>query len=316
VTSHLVLVAWDEHWKTKADLKFIAERVSELDPSVAATVVAHHKTDQLKLVPLWFQPTLSLAMIEKLRRKLLPGRFMTGHRLHKHGEYARMDAAGIPVPRWEIIKPSTKLDPVVWGPYVVEKPSVGRVGAYVRIRRTSRLGYTPPEELPLEHYGRRGPMLAQKFVYTGHWPTSYRVVTLFGHVLLSYRIQSRGEGNGLTGRWDFGTGGLSIVSNTKRMDVELDRDQKIVDLAEQAHRTAFADLPLLGFDIVRDAETGKEFVLECHSQGAAWMFSSDMGLNIQAQSGLDFESQYDALEKAARILCDVTPRLASVSPPL
>lgn len=315
-SSHLVLVAWDEHWKTKADLDWIAKRVGELDPKIAATVVSHHKSDQLRLIPLWFRPTLSVAMNEKRRRKLLPGHFMTGRRLHKHGEYARMDAAGIPVPDWQIITPSTRLDPEVWGPYVVEKPSCGRVGAYVRIRRTTRLKHVPPETLPAEHYGRLGPMLAQRFVYTGEWPTSFRVVTLFGEVLLSYRIQTRGEGPGLTGRFEFGRGGLSIVSNTKRMDLELVRDEDVVHLAERAHQLAFPDLPLLAFDIVRDADTGELFVLECHSQGSAWSFSHEPGLSLQADHGVDFESQYDGLEKAARILAEVTPRLAKNSTPM
>jgi hypothetical protein len=314
--SHVVLVLWDDHWKTVQDLNRIAARIPEIDPAIGATVVAHHRRDQLKLFPLWFRPTLSISMNEKLKSKWLPGRFMTGRRLHKHGEYQRLDAAGIAVPRWEIITPEMRLDPAEWGPYVVEKPSCGRAGALVRIRRTGRIQYVDPETLPQDHYGRIGPMLAQKFVYTGPWPTSYRVVTLYGNVLLSYRLATRGAGAGLTRRWDFGGGGLSIVSNTKRMDIELDGDPEIVAFAERAHKAAFPDLPLLAFDIVRDVETGELFVLECHSQGAAWMFSTDQGLSLQADHGVDFESQYDGLDKAARILCEVTPRLAKIRSPL
>ena len=316
MTSYLVLVAWDDRPRTLADLRRIAGRVSVLNPAIAVRVVSRHRRDQIPLLPLWLRPALSLSLIDVTGRKLLPGPFVSGRRLGKLGEYARMGAAGIPVPQWEVITPETNLDPAVWGPYVVEKPDRGRVGANIRIRRTGRLKYEPPETLPDDHYGRRGPMLAQQFIYTGEWPSSYRVVTLFGEVLLSFRQTTRDRGQPLRSRWAFGTGGIPIVSNTKAMQVELVKDPDVVALAERTHRLAFGDIPLLGMDIVRDAETGALFVLECHAHGTAWMFSSGMGRSIQAANRVDFEGQYDALEKAARILSKGTPRLAARRWPL
>ena len=49
-------------------------------------------------------------------------------------------------------------------------------------------------------------MIAQRFIYTGEWPTSYRVVTFFGETLLCYRqAETRGTG------WLFSRrGGLGI----------------------------------------------------------------------------------------------------------
>jgi hypothetical protein len=311
MTSYLVLIAWENRPKTLADLNRIARRVPELDPAIKVRIVSRRQRDQFRLLPLWFRPTLSLSMIDVTKRKLLPGRFITGRRLGKRGEYERMDRVGIPVPRWHVVTPETRLDPADWGPYVVEKPDRGRVGANIRIRRTSRVQYVPPEILPEDHYGRIGPMLAQQFIYTGEWPTSYRLVTFFGEVLVCFRQTTRGRGQPLTGRWDFKTGGLSIVSNTKSMEVVMDKDDEVVALAERAHRLAFGDIPLLGFDIIRDADTGALFVLECHAHGTAWMFSSGMGRSIQAANRVDFESQYDGIEKAARILARVTPCLAT-----
>jgi hypothetical protein len=170
----------------------------------------------------------------------------------------------------------------------------------------------PPDELPADHYGRIGPMLVQKFIYTGRWATSYRVVTFFGQTLLSYRQWTPGRGAPLEGRWDFGkSGGITIVSNTKEMEIEFDAPADVVGLAERAHTTCFGDVPLLAFDIVRDAETHDAYVLECHSHGSGWSFSSKLGLELQADSGLKFESQFDAVEKTAQILAQVTPRLAA-----
>lgn len=298
---NLVLVDWSDEPLIRTDLARIATRVSDVDRGIRAVVVRDRVCDQLKLMSMWLQPTLSVSMAYLGRRKLLPGRFLSGLLLYKPGEYRRMDQAGIPVPKWTIIAPDTQLDPAIWGPYVVEKPATGRIGAFVRVRRTTRVRYAPPESLPADHYGRQGAMLAQRFIYTGPWPTSYRVVTLFGQVLLCYRQVTK-RGHPLIGRWEFKTGGISIVSNTKDMTIELMQDAEVIALAERAHREAFTDFPLLAFDIVRDAETGELFVLECHSGKGIWMFSLPRGIGIQAANKVNFESQFGATDKAAKIL--------------
>ena len=312
---NLVLVSWSEHARTRADLEEIARRVGEIDPAIRAQVVSHHKPDQLRLLPLWRRPTLSVSFYGIEKRKLLPGRLATGLRLHKHGEYARLDAAGLPVPRWCVLTPETKLDAKTWGPYVVVKPSAGRLGAYVKIQKTTRVRYQPPGSLPEGHYGRLAPMLVQEFIYTGEWPESYRVVTLFGTVLLCYRQVTRGRGHPLKARHDFkATGGISVVSNTKEMEVMLTEDAEVIALAEQAHRKAFSDLPMLSFDIVRDADSGALHILECHAHGT-WMFASELGLGVEAANKVDFRKQFDALDRAARILARETPlRAATCSP--
>jgi hypothetical protein len=311
---NLVLVLWHDHARTRQDLDEIAQRVSGHDRSVRAFVVPHHKLDQIKLFRIWSEPTLSVSFLPLGKRKLLPGRLLTGSLLYKHGEYARLDLAGIPVPQWAVIEPGVQLDPAEWGPYVVEKPSAGRRGSYVRIRRTTRILYRSPDSFPIDHYGRDGPMLVQRFIYTGEWPTSFRVVTLFGEILLCYR-QTSSRGLPLTGRWDFrDTGGINITSNTKDMEAELVNDPAVTALAERSHREAFPDIPVLAFDIVRDHETGSLYVLECHAVGT-WMFSGDAGLAIEAANKLDFKRQFDAIDKAAAILARETRSRAAVAWP-
>lgn len=309
---NLVLVLWHEHPLTRNDLTSIAQCVNRFNADVRAWVVPHHKLSQLKLLGIWSQPTLSLSFLSLTKRKLLPGRLVSGCLLYKHGEYARLDRAGIPVPQWAVITPELRLDPAVWGSYVVEKPSAGRRGSQVRIRRTTRVHYRPPDSFPSDHYGRSAPMLVQRFIYTGEWPTSFRVVTLFGEVLLCYRQISRSRGFPLKGRWRFrDTGGINIASNTKDMEAELVNDPEVIALAEKAHRAAFPDLPVLAFDIVRDVETESLYVLECHA-GGTWMFSADAGLGIEAANNMDFRRQFNAIDKAAAILARETRARAAV----
>ena len=316
MTINLLLVAWPRQRAYVADMKRIAARVPEIAGNIRAHLLPHRPGFRWKLWPLYFQPTLSLSIRQPRAGMLLPGRTITGVHMSKCRQSMRMDAAGVPVPKWTVITPGTRLDPATWGPYVVEKPDTGMFGAFVRIRKTGRVRYTPPESYPADHYGRSGPMIAQRFIYTGEWPTSYRVVTFFGETLLCYRQWST-RGYPLASRWDFkATGGITIVSNVKDMKVVLDKDAEVIALAERAHREAFAEFPLLSLDIVRDADTSELFVLEAHTRGAGWLFSRRDGLSIQADNKINFESQFDGIEKAAQILARVTPRLAALSWPL
>lgn len=307
---NLVLVAMrGEPENTTGDLREIARRVSEIDSRINAIVLPKGLPHRLMLSHLWAGSTLSVAMQRSGGRSLLPGRIVTSKILLKSGEYRRLETAGFPVPGWTLITPGTKLDPADWGPYVVEKPNDGGRGARVRIKRTGKIRYKLPDDN--DAFGKRG-VIAQKFIYTGEWPESFRVMTLFGQCILCFRQQTVGRGRPLLGRWGFtAESGTSIVSNTIDMEVGLTKQPDVVSLCEQAHRMAFPDVPLLGSDVIRDADTGKLYILECHAHGPVWPFSTSRGLGIQRKNGLDFASQYDALRKCAEILAEATPRLAT-----
>jgi len=146
------------------------------------------------------------------------------------------------------------------------------------------------------------PLVAQQFIYTGRWPVNYRVVTLFGTRLLAWRCEADHRYWPLESRWDFrATGGITVVSNKKDSHYTLAFDADVIALAERAH-AAFPDQPLLGTDIVRDAETGALYVIECNPRGDAWLISSDTGREIEQANGLDFAAQFDALEVATEVL--------------
>jgi hypothetical protein len=310
---NLNLVVWDTNPYTTLDLQCIAAALAKIG-GIRPRVVPHHKINHVGLLGQWLQPTLSVSLHCVFKRKWLAGTFVNGYYLPKHIEFRRLEAAGVPLPAWTLVEPRTRLDPTTWGAYVVEKPSMGYDAADVRIRKTNRVVFIKPEDYPRGHFGRLGPMLAQKFVYTGLWARSFRVTTLFGEALLCYRQTAVGRGHPLRGRWGFRRGGANILSNAYDVKVELVEDDEVIALAERAHRAAFAECPVLGFDIVRDVETGQLFVLESHPQGS-WLFSSDVGRKIQAENHIDFAGQFGAFEKAAGILARVAPRLAARSMP-
>lgn len=308
---NLILATISGSPEARQDLEKIAQGVETTDPRISALVLSGGLRHRLGRPYLWVRPTLTIVMRGRGPTGFWPGSVLRPKPLMKSGEYKRLMEAGFPVPRWTLLSPGVALDPEDWGPYVVEKPNYGALGAHVRIKRTDRVKFRSSDQLEETHRGRRGGMLVQEFIYTGEWPQSFRVNTLLGKTILCYRQVTVGQ-KPLSGRWNHGKDGVAaIVSNTKSMNVTLVVDPDVISLCERAHRSAFPDIPLLGFDVIRDADSGKLYILECHAHGPTWPFSSEMSLSIQQQSGVDFASQFDGLKTCANILAEATPRLAT-----
>jgi glutathione synthase/RimK-type ligase-like ATP-grasp enzyme len=190
-----------------------------------------------------------------------------------------------------------------FGDYVVTKPDFGARGADVRIERRAVVTWTAPRTVLAEQFGGPfNPRLAQELVYTGPWPQSYRVATLFGHALWAIHIQASQARAPLPDRTAFH--GQSVVSSGHGCRIGLAHDQAVVALAERAH-TAFSHVPVLGVDILRDADTGELFVIELNSLGYSWHFTSESGLKFQRDFAFDLSSQFDGRRKAARVLAQI-----------
>ncbi len=306
---NLILV----HQKTKqdrADFEAIARQVGERAPDIRAFVVDTKETGWTDPRFERTAPTLTVSPMPIKRFAPPSGAVCQGYEFPKDEQYRMLAQLGVPVPDWTAIAPDTVLDPLHWGPYVVVKPALGRKGAEIHIKRAGRVRYRPPESFAEGHPARNAPLLAQRFIYTGKWPSNFRVVTFFGRALLCWHCEAAHRYVPLHSRWDFkAKGGITVVSNKTDSSYRLAPDADVIALAEQAH-AAFPDQPLLGIDIVRDADTGKLYVIECNPRGDAWLISSDMGRMIEAANGLDFMGQFGALNVAVEVLLRESPARA------
>ncbi|MGH8704500.1 MAG: hypothetical protein ACREUO_03675 [Burkholderiales bacterium] len=307
---HLILV----HQETKqdrGDYEEIARRIGAAGRSVRVFIADTKELDWQEAAAARGAPCLTVSPLPVKKFAPPRGPLLQGHEYPKSEQCERLRRIGVAVPRWTVVERDTVLDPREWGPYVVVKPDLGRKGAEIFIKRTGRVRYRSPDAFPPDHPGRKAPLLAQQFIYSGRWPVSYRVVTLFGRALLCWRCEANHRFEPLNSRWDFrARGGITVVSNKKDSRYELASDQDVIRLAQAAH-AAFPDQPLLGCDIVRDADSGALYVLECNPRGDAWLISSHMGRSIEAANGLDFAAQFGALGIAAEVLADVTLQRAA-----
>jgi aryl carrier-like protein len=284
----------------------VARFVSEVDPTVKTFVVKDAPDWEAGLPPC---PTLVFSPALLRHRPVTPVCVCCGYPLAKSEEYRILELANISVPRWVTLEAWQTPDLSGFGKYVVRKPDYGAKGAEVRIVRRDRMRWKP---VVTSAAGPSPRLLVQEFVYTGLWPISYRVNTLFGRVLYCLTITGNQARSTLTGPDDFGARGIggqmvSIVSNARDSHAELCMDAEIINFGERAAR-AFPDMPMLGVDILKDARTGKLVVTEVNSLGHNWNFNPD----FRAAFGVDVAQQFDGLRKAAYILAEETQRRASL----
>ncbi|MBL6445769.1 ATP-grasp domain-containing protein [Fulvivirga sp. 29W222] len=253
------------------------------------------------------KPTLVFAIFPLQHLDELPGTIYQGSRMDKYDEIRALRCNDLPVPFTRILSKNYRPDMNEFGDYVVMKPVRGLQGADVRIVKNSKVKWREPKTKAADHTQM---WVIQDFIYTGKWPVSYRVTSLFGEVLFSVKIEADKSRQPLESADSFKDFGGSIVSTGKGCDFTLSYDEDIIGLGEEAHKKAFPDVPLIGCDIVKDPNTGEIYIIEVNSLGLVWHFSSPMGISSQKHSNINYESQFQGIDKAADILIRKTRSLS------
>ena len=307
---NLILVNQDNK-QNRSDFVEICGYISELSDDVVPYIVDTKQGEWALAGEVCENPTMTVSYLPVRRFKPPRGPLFEGCEIPKSQQYQRLRADGVSVPDWQTIAPGDKFDAEQWGPYVVVKPELGRCGREIKVKRTKRVRYRSMDSFPDDHTASRAPMLVQRFVYTGQWASSYRVVTLFGKALMCWYCEMDHDLPPLKSRFGFADqGGINIVSNKRSSTYALSIESDVIALAEAAHQS-FPDQPLLGHDVARDHETGELFILECNPRGDTWLFSSYTGVEIQKAHCIDFYSQLDGLTEAARVLIQRTREYAN-----
>ncbi len=315
---HLVIVH-QPGWQALDDWYEIAQMVRRIDPTTGVFIIAaDHPSPELQkqaaALPTLVFSAGPLGSFAPERGKVYHGRV-----IHKFEQLHRLARAGVRVPPSTMLQPDTRLDPSLWGEFVVVKPTdIGSSshGAGIQLMRTQRASYIRPEDYPEDHPGRKGPMVVQKYIDTGPRIGVYRVLTLFGEPLYFQYIESKLDRVGL----DSADERIETeVITTQRVPQEDKRKSfvfhaDIAALVRAAYR-AIPEAPLQGCDVVRDARTGLPYILELNPGGNTWHFSSSFQAHVRAIEGPELQHQrrwhLDAFGTAAHVLADVTRREAA-----
>jgi len=294
------------------DFRQIASLIRQQTREVLPYVMADRIWNSARPSMVW-RPSLVVSPLQLKRLRPVRGALCENRFLPKSEEYRKLEAAGIPVPKWALLSPSVSPDLSDFNEYVVQKPDCGGRGAEVRIKRRTRVRWKPPTNSRALSSGVCN-LVIQEFIYTGRWPSSYRVTTWFGQPLFAWKVTASKSRRPLAERYGFRNGqsggGISICSSGSGCTFDLCYESDVLELAGRAHRE-FPDYPILGCDIVRDADDGQLYVIETNSCGHLWHFSSAIGRGIQHDNGIDFKSQFNGLQRAADVLVEETLQRAA-----
>lgn len=304
---HLVLVR-QPGWQDIEDWLAIARHVRRLAPTIAVFVLDSAVAADDLIAEAALRPTLVVSPGPVGLALTKRGKVLFGRPIEKLEQLHVLAKAQIPVPRTALLRPETRLDPAQWGEWVVEKPAdlaTSSHGSGFRLLRSSDVRYRAPSDYPDGHPGRLAPMLIQRFIDTGSPITSWRVLTFLGRPLYCQRMEGPAPKPG-----DPPQVAMQALAGGTRQFVY---DADVVAIATAA-AAAFAEVPLLGCDVLRDQRTGRCYVIEVNPGGNTWHFSSDHLRTERAANGPDFErqrrEQLDAFGTAAHALVEAVHRLA------
>lgn len=309
------------------DFAEISRKVTALDREIAVYAVGMDAKSQLPSV-VWQSPTLSVAFTGKFRQQIGRGKLLNNTQLDKLVQYDAFRKAGIPTPPTLTFKFGMMPDPLLFGEFVLLKPmdlELTSTGHGIQLFRRRRIEHLRPHHFPPDHpiHAAQG-FLVQRFVDTGLYPSFHRVETFFGKVIYSWHSTLQAPRCPLDAP-DAEIERTIIATQGGEKDRKLVQEADILELAERVH-AAFASIPLLAIDILREETTGKLYVLECNPGGNTWHFSSKIGEKLRLGFGNAtvngvkraheiarsmFIDQYGAFDIVAKVLVEKTRALAS-----
>lgn len=311
IERHLVIVH-QPGWQAVEDWIAISQLVRKVDSSIGVIVVGADRANESLRHQAAERPSLIFSAGPLGGFVPLRGKVYNGRVIPKMEQLRRLAAAGVPVPATTVLRPGQTLDPKRWGRFVVLKPTdIGSSshGQGIQLVRAERVVYRSPKDYPPDHPGRKGPMLVQQFVDTGPHIEGFRVLTLFGEPLYceySYSVADRVD---LASPDEvIESAVIALQGDTEQRRRELVYKADVVSLARAAHR-AIPEIPLKGCDIIRDARTGRMYVLELNPGGNTWHFSSSFLAEFRSKTedyNLRRLAQLDAFGTTAQVLAQVT----------
>jgi len=243
------------------------------------------------------------------------GPVFSGQAIVKSEQMRLMAKAGVRTPKWTFLTPNKIFNEAEWGKAVIVKPNAfgfATVGRGIELMRTSAVRYIPNEAYPVDHPGRKGPMLVQQFIDTGEFSEDYRVVTIFGKPLYALKrrslIKMERPTERLSGRTSKGV--VSYTGNVNERDAHFCYEKDVLDFASRVY-LAIPQVPFQAIDIRRDINTGHLYCLEINPGGNTWNFSSKLAQVVPTIDGIRREDQFGAWEIAARALVSMARSHAS-----
>ena len=289
------------------DFDEIAAKVNALDPAITIYHLPAALNAELPVGD-WRYPTLTVALLSNFRLPIRRGKVLRCGAIQKPVQQSIFRENALPTPPSCVFRFGMKLDPIVFGEFILLKPlnlKLTSHGHGIHVMRRTRAENISPLAFSEDHPIRRGEeFVVQKFIHTGKFASTYRVTTFLGAILFAARFEADNPSPDLTSPDDVIDAGK--FTHKGNFSVTFVDDGEILTLARKV-AAAFDDIPLLGIDIVRDERSSKLYVLEVNAGGNTWHFSSDLWAERRRKMpdvALAMKNQFSAFDTAARALVD------------
>ncbi|HEY5081735.1 MAG TPA: invasion associated locus B family protein [Bauldia sp.] len=298
-----LVLAYHPGWQSLEDLNAIARHVSDIDSTIRTFIVPTTHRNPVTRKHAAQRPALIVSPGQMRVFRPLRGNVYQGGSIAKVEQVRPLEKAGVPVPRTEILTPDLRLDPQTWGEFVILKPTdiaTSSRGLGIQLMRTNRVRYIPPDQYPSRHPGRYGPMIVQQFVDTGEYFMAHRVLTFFGEPLymqINRVHDKRVDLRATDAEIEAAPIATQAVDDSKQ-DRVLSAEPEVIALARAAH-AALPGLPLKGTDVLREASSGKLYVIEMNCGGNTWHFSSRHLAELRAMLGPEYEPAASPVRRLA-----------------
>jgi hypothetical protein len=281
------------------DFEEIAALVRQKAPDIEVFIASNAASSAVTRRQASRRPTLVFTPLYLRYFKPSRGKVYSGQLLTKQQQMERFRAAGLPVPYYWHKGSAVAPDASALGDYVLIKPATlgASQGRGIKLMRT---------EKALQAVGELGDVFIQRFIDTGPYASHYRVFTIFGRAVFSYKNTSETA----RGSLDLPDGELakSVVRAHRRtgQTKTLCYEDDVLALARAAWG-AIPEVPFHACDVVREKRTGALYLLEINPGGNTWIFSRENTPKVIAElGGYDLKRQFNAFETIADALIERT----------
>jgi len=288
------------------DFRDIGAAVKSRSPEIETIVMNAERPDPHALRKAARSPSLIVSQGTLLNFRPARGKIYSGKSVNKAMQSKRLRDHAVPTPHARTFIGNESYVEEEFGPYVMVKITrlgIASGGTGIKLMHTRNIAKYKYEIRLLEEK-TRAPVLIQSFIDTGPNPSTYRVLTLFGETLYIKKRTLTQPFHLPVLETDIVTDSgmvTNIVRGKGAANTELVHEDDISALAKQA-AGAFPESPIIGVDIVREAKTGKPFVIEMNI-GNTWHFSSQTPGRFRGKALADY---FNSWEVAADILIERT----------
>jgi hypothetical protein len=311
---NLILVLSNKRYDPR-DFTNIGTRIARRAEDVEVYAVTAGSPPSILDAEAWNRPTLTVALSTAGAFSPVRGPLLIGRKVEKLQQVEALRGAGVSVPPVQPFEPGMKLDPSIWGQYVLLKPvplEASSHGEGIQLFRAVRLEQMERADFPEQHPIHRYPMMVQKFIDTGDYPCKYRALMLCGEPIYVQHTTLSSRRPDLSATDEALAGAVVATGSGERTYQHLDYPD-VFDFAKRM-AAVFPDIPLLGCDIIKDIGTGVLYGLEVNPNGNVWHFSSPMWARRRKQLpevAAAMHSQFGAFDVAANALIRAARELAA-----